>query len=197
MKRLLLGLVLVLSLSAPVFAQDADKIKRSQETQLKIRQLFMMVQLLPLTLKKAQYGDLLTAIEKARAAEKEIVLSEDDEILKLEKKISDATSAAIDKGAYPPRDLLSESDKLINALNIRRQIVANSMIDLVYQAVDKTFNPGQKKVAANSLDWRHIDPTANVDDTKDESKIRFYIKRILLDPITYDLLVQMSKNALD
>jgi hypothetical protein len=69
------------------------------------------------------------------------------------------------------------------------------MVEEFYNAIKGVFDEGQMKVMANSLDVAVLDPSVKKDSMKDEDKIKFFIKRIFLDEVTYDLLLKLQKNA--
>jgi hypothetical protein len=193
MKQFLLSIGLCLALVTGASAQIGEKEKRSQEVQSKIRQVDLMIQILPLVLTKEQIREILPAVEKSRAKQKQILASEDDEIIKLEKKLDEALKAGYESGAYPPRDLQKEVWAVTKALAVRRQIARNEIVEDLYPVIDKVFNAGQKKAAANSLDWKALDPSAKIDDTKEDQKIKFFIRSVFMDPAAYDVLVKLAK----
>jgi hypothetical protein len=69
------------------------------------------------------------------------------------------------------------------------------MADSLYDVVNKLFDAGQKKIAANSIDWKLLDPTSDLDKKDEPTKIRAYIKAVLMDPLAYDLMILLAKKA--
>ena len=58
----------------------------------------------------------------------------------------------------------------------------------------RDLNKGQMKVMANSLTVKFFEPDITSDEAKDPTvKERVFVREILLDPLTYDLFVQMTK----
>lgn len=190
----LLALALLsLSLSAHAGAQvDPAKAKRSADVMTKIGQLDLLVQLLPLALDKEQLRMLLPVIEKARAKSYKIMDMEADDLAKLDQRVSKAVTDALEKGVYPPQDLQVDIAKLTRAFTIRRQLAGAENVEEVYAAIGKTLNEGQKKAMENSLDPKLLGVKETLDSV---GKIKFFIREILLDPRSYDLLVKMSKAA--
>ncbi|AIE83885.1 hypothetical protein [Fimbriimonas ginsengisoli] len=199
MKHLLLSFGLLFALGASATAQistpplTTPKAADSDRAIIRIRQVDMLIQILPLTLRKDQYGPILTALERARAKEKQIRSLEDDDLAKIAKKLEDAVNNGIDKGEYPPKELQVEAAKLMRAMGIRRQIATAEMTDEFVEATKGVFDDGQKKVMANSLDLV-LDQTKK-DSMKEEDKVKFFVKRIFLDEVTYDLLLKLQKHA--
>jgi hypothetical protein len=195
MLRKLFCLALIVATALPALAQSEEKAKRSQSVQAKFHQADLLIQILPLVLTKDQINKLLPAIEQVRAKQKKALEFEDDEIIKLEAKINPVIDAAFEKGTYPPRDIQLEIFKITKALAVRRSLIRAELVDSVYAVVDRVFNAGQKKAAANSLDWKALDPTAVEDPKSDEQKIKFFVRWVLIDPGTYDILLKLVKIA--
>lgn len=194
MKRLLLSLGLCLAIVGGAAAQTTNAAAEKSDAVLKkVHQVDLLIQILPLSLKKEQFGPILLGLEKARSKQKQIVEMEAKDLEKLDTKLTDAVNKGLDKGEYPPKDLQVEAVKLLRALGIRRQFAVNEITDEFYMATVATFDEGQKKVMANSLDIASLDPTAKRE--KDEDKIKFFMRRILLDPDAYDVLLRLQKIA--
>ncbi|MFZ4506625.1 MAG: hypothetical protein ACOYON_02885 [Fimbriimonas sp.] len=168
--------------------------ERSEAILKDIRRMDLLRHILPLALSKSQYNDVLGAIEKAQENVKKIEKSEAEELIKREEKARAVVVAALEKGSYPDRAALNEIIAVLRAFSIRRNVAANENVDLVYQVVEKKFNAGQKKVLANSIDYKEIDPTLK-EAPDDQTRIRFIIRDVLLDPLAYDLMVQLMKKA--
>jgi hypothetical protein len=195
MFRRLLCFALLVAVVCPAWSQSEDKAKHSQAVQAKFHQIDLLIQILPLVLTKEQINKLLPAIEKVRDKQRKALDFEDDEILKLEAKVDPAIQAGFETGKYPPRELQLEIYKITKALSVRRSLLRNEFIDEIYAVVDRVFNAGQKKAAANSLDWKSLDPSAVTDEKSDEQKIKFFVRWVLIDPGTYDILIKLAKTA--
>jgi hypothetical protein len=198
MKHLLLSLGLFAALVAVTPAQalpPTPKAAKSEATMAKIRQIDVLIQLLPLNLKKNQIDRLLLQQEKAKESERKIRMLEDDDLEKLEPRVSEALKAALEKGSYPPRELQLDVAKLTRAMSIRRQVAVGEMVDDFYKAVDEVMEPGQKTIMAKSLDIAVLDPSVKVAQMNDEAKIKFYIRRIFLDSTAYESLKELRKTA--
>ena len=179
----------------PATTVPLDKVAQSQEVQLNMRKVDILLHLMPLALKKDQYETLLSELEKVRAKQRLVLETEDDEVIKLGAELETAVKDAIEKGSYPKRELQVRCFKTTRALGIVRQLARGEMADTLYDVVNKIFDAGQKKIAANSIDWKLLDPTSDL-DTKDEpTKIRAYIKAVLMDPLAYDLMILLAKKA--
>ena len=189
------GLVPLL-LPSIAFAQDAASITtmtKGDATLLKFNRIDVLGKIIPLVMTKEQIRGLLTAIEKARQTEVKTRVLDAQEFLKLDEEVTKAIEDGTTKNAYPSIELQSKIVKVTSAVAIRRQIATAEMIEFVYDAVVKTLDAGQRKVMANSLKPETYDPRLKPATMTDEDKQRFFIRTILLDGITYDLLVKMSK----
>jgi len=184
-------------LTAVSFGQtvDPDKAKQSQDVQTKMRKVDLLLQLMPLGLRKDQFPPILTEMERIRKKQAEVLAREDDEIIKLEAKLDLALKKANEDGVYPARDLQLECFKLTRALGIVRQMARAELINDLYKVLDTTLDRGQKTVAAKSLDWKQIDPTLKLDEKSQEEQIKFFLKAVFMDPLAYDVLVDLSKRA--
>jgi hypothetical protein len=194
--KILVSAALAIVLATGAFAQvTTEKGSKSDQTNLKIHKLDLLIKILPLALKKEQFDDLLLAIEKGRATEKAQLQKEDDLLEGLDPKVSEALDAAINKNAYPSKDLQTEIAQKTTSTGLNRRILAAQIADQIYNAISKTFNAGQLKVMAGSFDDRFIDSSVKKGDLKDDTKIKFYITAVFLDTSAYDLLVALQKSA--
>jgi hypothetical protein len=196
MKIIVIALLAALT-TGIVAAQDSEKARRSAEVQVKMRQVDLLLNIMPLAMKKAQYKELLTQLERVRAAQVTILTREDEEIVKLDKVLTDALAAAREKGVYPTRELLAECKKVTRGLALNRLIARDQLVDAYYETVAKTLDKGQQKIMANSLDWKAIDPGAKLDEKPEEDKVRFFIRVVFFDPLSYDLMKELERKASD
>jgi hypothetical protein len=183
--------------AVPAFAQTVDTAKaaHSQDVQTKMRKVDLLLQIMPLVLRKDQFPAILAELERIRAKQAEVLSREDDEIIKLEAKLDEALKKANDDGIYPSRDLQLECFKLTRALGTVRNMARTDFASQLYKVVDTVFDKGQKAIAAKSLDWKLFDPSLKLDEKPQEDQIKFYLKLVLLDPLAYDVLVDLSKKA--
>lgn len=188
--------VVMIGAAAPAQSTlNSDLAKRSQETQTKIRRVDLLLHIMPLALRKEQYRDLLPVIERARSRMRKVLENEDKKIVEIEAKLDAAIKAANEEGSYPKRDLVHECYALTTTLSkirlVEREIIAGDTVT----ELDKILDAGQKKVAANSLDPKLLDPSFKIEGADDNAKIRFFTRWILLDPLAYEILVDLQKKA--
>jgi hypothetical protein len=195
MKKPLLALLLlpILAAAAPAQTTTAGG-ARSDEITLKIKKLDVLIQVVPLALRKEQFGPILASIEKMRQKDKELRAQEDKDLANLDAAISKAVDEAIGKEKYPPRETQTLVANTYRAMGVRRQLFAVDAVDTVFAACKATLNEGQIKTMEKSLKPDALEPGIKVDEMDSDAKVKFFIRKVLLDPVAYDVLVQMSKQ---
>lgn len=188
-------LALALLLTVPTFApaQSADA-ARSDAIMKKVGELDALIQIVPLALTKEQIPPLLSAIEKVQHRQKEIYALEAADLAKIEAKLTRTVDDGADKGIYPPRTTQNEIAALMRAMGIRRTLFYNDMVDNVFVVCKATLNVGQLAVMEKSLKPEAFDPSQKGSTMDSDAKIKFYVRKVLLDPPAYDVLLQMSRR---
>lgn len=177
----------------PGTAAQREAIGKSVLTIDKFNRIDILGKLLPVNLTKEQMRALLPVIEKARAKEFEIRLLDAQEIAKLDAEVTKAVDSGIAKNDVPSVELQNKIRNVTRAVTIRRQIATTEMVEMIYEASKKNLDAGQLKVMANTLKPELIAPGTMAET--EEQKIKFFIRYIFLDGLTYDLLLRMSKPA--
>ena len=194
-QKILLALSLVLAIAAFAPAQDIDPAMAKQSTEIltKMRKVELLNQLLPLVLSRDQILQILPAIERVRAKQRELTIKEHDALIQFDKS-SDAMIDASMKGQMPDQTNVRNIEVFYEAVDINRQALMGENLDNMMAVLTKVLNKGQLKVMANSLTLKFFEPDATSDEEKDDTvKERVFVREILLDPLTYDLFVQMTK----
>ncbi len=167
---------------------------RADLTLRRFNEIDVLGKLVPVILTKPQIRALLPALEKARALELDVRLKDAAEIEKLDAEATKAVEAGVNGGVYPSKELQNKIIKITGALAIRRQLALGEMVDLVYDACVKNLDAGQLKVMANTLKPEAYDPRFKSATMSEADKGKFFVRIVLLDGITYDLLLRMSKD---
>ncbi|MBC8066639.1 MAG: hypothetical protein H7Y17_17545 [Chlorobia bacterium] len=191
MKRFLIVLGIILVFSCAALSQVTDKGKQSAATLDKMRQIDLLNHLVPLAMNKDQIRKVLPVIEKAR---RDVRTQEDEEAKFLSQsaaKVDKAVENGI-KGDVPDKQLLRELNAMIRLFSMKRKEIGDDNAKMVMEVAKTTFNAGQLKAMANSLDFKVYYPGVKPEEVKDEDKINLFIREILLDPLAYDLLVKMQ-----
>jgi len=197
MKHLLICLSFVLALTTGASAQyvSDEQAKKSAEITAKMRQVDLLNQMLPLVMKKEQIEKLLPVIEKARQKVKDQEKAEYALMLQYDTKLDAAIKAGVEKGALPDTQLIRDLNKMALAMDIGRSVVINDNASAVMAAMKATLNAGQLKAAEGALNPRLFDPSIKVDEMTDDQKLSFFVRNIMLDPLGYDILRELSKHA--
>ena len=191
--RILMIALAALTVSVGMAQPGTANAQKADAAMEAIRKLDLLNQILPIVLTKEQVNQLLPVVEKARAKVRLTMQREAEELGKMQSRLDAAVKEATDNQKLPDKALLAEANKLINTLTLVRQVITEENTDLVLEQLKKTCNAGQLKTAANSLDPRYYGSTAKPAEVKEETKLRLFVREILLDALTYDLLLKMAK----
>jgi len=197
MKALWTILVASLALAAaPQQAtQPASQPDPKQDINYQIAKLDALNHVLPLLLTKDQANKILTALEKVREKERQVRKMEDDQLKPFRERIAKAVEDGEKKKLVPDRQLLADLAKLLGAFDRVRAATAEDNVSLIEETLKSTLNAGQLKTLAKSLDPRFFAPDLKIEEITDSERIRIFIRAILLQPATYDLLVELAKNS--
>lgn len=196
MTRILLSFALCFALVGGASAQVTPKGDKSDQINQKMHEVDLLLQILPLLLRKDQLNDkILPAIEKTRATFRKELEYEDGELAKLEAGLDEAIDGAYSKGAYPARKMTTEVADKTYKLGLQRQIIVSSMTEDMIDMLNTTLDAGQKKVLLGSFDPKFIDPTAKPETVTDDKKMHFFVQRVFLDPTTYEILKKLARTA--
>ena len=198
MMKTLLTLACLAALPWAASAQTSgNDAARSEAVMLRVQQLDVLIQVVPLSLTKEQFPPILTAIEKVRQKQKELYAQETKDLADLDPKLTKMVDDGINKGAYPPREGQKDIAARIHIMGLRREMFYNEAVQTVFQACKTTLNEGQLAVMQKSLKPELLDPSVKVADMDADAKVRFFVRKVILDPAAYDVLVQMSKRKDD
>lgn len=196
MTKPLLALALLLAFPAFVSPQSAaSQSGRGEEIMRKVGQLDALIQIVPLALSKDQISPILSAIERAHQKQRDVAALDAKDLEKVEAKVSKMVDEGINKGIYPPREAQKEIAAIIYAEGIRRNLLYDDMVDTVFKVCKTTLNQGQLKVMEKSIDPTRFEPPTKGVEMDADAKIKYYVRRVLLDPPSYDVLIQMSKRS--
>ncbi len=194
MKHLLLSLGLCCALFTGANAQIlTEKGSRSDQINIKIHEADLLLQLLPLLLTKEQIvNDVLPAVEVARDIQRKQLRVEDDALANMEPILDQALTDAYSKGAYPSKKIIDEVAKTTKNLGNQRIITQLKMVSVLTTMLEKTLNAGQKRALVNSFDPKFIDPSIKPESMSEEAKMNFFVKRVFMDNLAYDVLKKLA-----
>lgn len=174
---------LTLLASTSVNAQDdATKILN------KMRRVDLLNQILPVLMTPEQLQKLLPPIEAARKAKNDIERSELTEMKKLEAELDAAIKEAKEKSQVPSSQLQTKIFTLLKILENNRKAMVNEQNEAVLKAVEENLDEGQIKAATNSL------TLPDGQKLSDRAKLSHWVRAVLMDPLSYDLLVELSRK---
>jgi hypothetical protein len=194
-------LLLALSLLFAVFACaavssaqpiDPDMAKQSTDILTNMRKVELLNQILPLVLEKGQINQILPELERIRDKQRKLIVQEHTDLMMFDRESSKAVDSGL-QGKLPDSEYVREIEAFYKANDIRRQVAMGENLDLLMPVVEKALNKGQLKVMANALTLSFFEPDITPAEATDELKMRVFAREVLLDPLAYDLLVQMSK----
>ncbi len=194
LKLALTPLAILLLLGIPSFSMAQPENTRATELGTKIRQLDLLNQLLPVLMTKEQLKKIIPVIDRARNAQQKEFAMELLEMKKVEGKVDKALKEARESKKVPSREMMSELFRMAKNFQATRAIVVADQLQNVRDILKATLNEGQLKAAANALDPRAYDPSADVSKMSQDRKLDNWIKYILLDWASFELLLQMSRS---
>jgi hypothetical protein len=168
--------------------------KKSDEIMLKIHKMDMVNQLLPVLMTTSQVKEILRPIEDARQAEKMQMSKEAAELRKVEKLSDDALKDAIEMRKVVPQEVMRECAATVKGLTIARTAMATDQVDKVLAKVQVTLDAGQQKAAANSSYVEDFFPGKKPGEVPESTRLRTWVKYVLMDYQSYDLLIALSKK---
>ena len=179
--------ILLLSLvsSTAAFAQDeATKVLN------KMRQVDLLNQILPVLMTQEQLQKLLPPVERSRKATRDLERDELAAMKKLESKLDAAIKEAKDKNQVPPAELQTEIFRLLSTFKKNRALMVLEQNEAVLKAVEENLDEGQIKAATNALSL----PSSDGEKLTDRAKLGRWVRAVLMDPLAYDLLVDLSRK---
>lgn len=192
--KLLLILSLLFALSAGASAQFIDPERAKQSTRIleQMRKVELLNQILPLTLDRTQILAMLPTLERVRDKVRKLYAQENTDLQAFDKESQTLVADGL-KGKLPSQDYVRRLVTFYKVNDIRRQVAINENIDMLQPVLEKNLNKGQLKVMENSLTIAFFEPDVKPSEVDSKFKQRVFIREVLLDPLAYDLLVQMSK----
>ena len=133
--------------------------------------------------------------EAVREKRRDVLDGEYKLMLQLTKSVNDAISAA-EKGAVPGQQLVQNLYKATVNSVVTDTMVISEGTDEIFDVVKSTLDKGQLAVMANSLNPKDFpNDLKKPEEVTQDERIHIFIKRVLLDPDAYDLLVNLSKKS--
>ena len=85
----------------------------------------------------------------------------------------------------------------INVLNprVRNRRVFGEIVDNIGKVLDETLSEGQKKAMEGSFSAGTVDPGKKPEEVTALAKRNFFIRNVLLDPLTRELLIEIADHS--
>jgi hypothetical protein len=175
-------------------ATPATPVTEKLSTDEKVQRLALLNQLLPLLLTRDQIRQLLPALEKARASIQAQVVVEQKRLEAIAPIVDRLYSEAMEDGAVPSQEEIAKIDAVYAELTKGRDDVLKKAAQDILIALQTILTESQRTVMANSLDLARYAPNTDPDSVPNELKILTYVHMVLLNPMTYDILVEMNRR---
>lgn len=193
MSPALKSLLLLTTAVATVAVAPPAPTDEATTIQMKVRQLTLLEQINPVLMTKPQLRRLLPAVESARQAERDLVANELKAMRPLSARLDTEIKKAKEEKKLADPDIWKTINDLQRQFNLNRARMINEQTEKVLTEMRRALNEGQLKAAANAIDARALLPGVPADQITEEAKLRAWIRIVLLDPIAYDLMLDMSK----
>lgn len=178
----------------PSAVKRTAKEARAEAIYLKMRQVDLLTQLMPLVLTKKQIDQLLTALEKARKDQQIILDAEAGQMAAMEKEIDAALKEAEESGKYPPREIRGRIYGTTSKMSTIRMAARDGIMLRLDEAVLKILNEGQIRAMVGTFRPEELN-SVKPESVTDEMRRRAYVGNILLDPQCYDVLRKLFRKA--
>lgn len=187
------GLALATSVAFGQNAADVAMGQKSDEILLTMRKVQIMNQILPLVMDKEQIKKILPTVEKIRSKVREVQRTEFKQLQALENPTKFALDEALKQGRMPSKETLDKIAEFYGSAGVIRQAYVADNIEQVLAVMKATLNKGQLKAAANSLTLSFYEPNVKPEEATEDFRLRVFVREVMLDTVTYDLLLAMSK----
>ncbi|HXH60366.1 MAG TPA: hypothetical protein VNI20_03315 [Fimbriimonadaceae bacterium] len=194
-RRIVLILVFALAIAAVAPAQlTADQKANSDRILTKVRKLDMYNQVLPVLFTKDQIKAILPVLEEHRANASNQEMDENKMMLGWEKDLDEQLKRCKDKGEMPKPEVLNMANIYFKVFAMKRKAIVDDAVEKLKEVLKDKCNDGQLKAAENALDPRNYVPDADPAKMTDDEKLDMWIRLVLIDKNTYDILVDLSKK---
>lgn len=189
---LVLGATLLLGISLPAYAQTPADVAASTRVQEKFRKLELLNFTLPVLLTQKQIRGVLPLLEKARKADSDLKSKEATILRGLEKDCDAAILDGTTKRMVIPTPVMDKINKSMAGMSIARQMLIDEHLTIVFNYINTSLDPSQKKVAANLIPGSWVNPK-EPEKALEEDRLRRWVLVIIMDPLAYSLLVEIAK----
>lgn len=181
-------------IAVSVFAQALPVNQKSSDIQAKIRQIDLMNNILPVVFRKDQLQKILPLIERARQAEANLQKQEEKILRDLEPSLDSAIKEGTEKQVVAKPELIAKILNTFKGMQLARQVLSEEHVEKTLKLCEEILDEGQKKAAINALDPGFY-KGKDAKSFSDREKLKFFVGGILMDPLSYDLLLKLNRNV--
>lgn len=193
--RSLTVLVTLLCVFAVSSAQLTDAQKDESDRILKkIRQMELYNQLLPVLFSPDEARAFLPILERHRSEVRKAEKDEHNMLKTVETDLDKAIKAAMEKGKVPDLGVLKQSLVLFQFFAMKRKAIIDGVAEELARMMRQTLNEGQVRAAMNAFNPKEFDPTLDPEKMTDDEKLNLWIRVVMMDRQSYDIMLGFSKK---
>lgn len=194
--RLTFVLTLLVALSAIAPAQlTAEQKAAADRVMRKIRKLEMYNQILPVLFTKDQIKAFLPALERYRSEVTKLELDENKILQGFERELDQNLERSANKGEIPESKTLNMAVIYFKAFAMKRKALVDETVAELTRLMKEKLNDGQVRSAANAMNPRLFLPDVDPEKMTEDQKLDLWVRMILIEAATYDILVELNKKA--
>jgi hypothetical protein len=146
-------------------------------------------QILPLLLTKEQTNEILTIIERTRAAVKEQQKKEADALKALKAEADKVHKEAVEMGKVPSQEFLKKVNDLFAGWERERLNLKAKNTILLMSRIKDILNEGQIKAATGVVDKVYDEQLKEfVENPTDDQKLSYYVVHVFFNDAAYEFL---------
>jgi hypothetical protein len=198
MKRFAVILVALFAFSFCATAQVQTTVpgsERADKIQKKVEELELLNQLLPVLLTKDQLRKMLPVIEEGRKLERDLMKEEIKIMNGLEKTLDTAISDGYKKKKVPNKEIMTEVFTAYRRMANARTALVGMYVGKVLAVVNEELDEGQRKAAAGSIPLSAFGAGVDPEKITDELRLQEWVKRVVLAPAAYPVLLKLYKGS--
>lgn len=182
--------VFAVSSAQPTEAQSEE----SERILIKIQQMELYDQLLPVLFKPDEARAFLPVLERHRAEVRKMRLSEHKMLRPLEIDLDRVIKEAQEKGNVPDPKVMKKALDLFRVFAMFRKALLDDTAEELISTMRQTLNEGQIRAAMNAFNPKEFDPTLDPETMTEDEKLALWVKVVLMDSLAYDIMLGFSRK---
>ena len=168
--------------------------EESDQILMKIRQMELYNQLLPVLFKPDEARAFLPILERHRAEARKIERSEHKMLRPLEIDLDRVIKEAKEKGKIPDPKVMLHAFNLFRTFAMKRKAQLDGAAEELIRTMRQTLNEGQVRAAMNAFNPQEFDPTLDPEKMTEDEKLALWVKVVLMDSLAYDIMLGFSRK---